>query len=208
MAVYRCGGCPVEVCNSGKPCQTRQVSYEGAVLAVYEANGYDDSDFYAVVWDAQAGCVRDVEYATTRGWTYHNGAAVDATAQVREAAMDWYRVRWIDATITRAHADAVKPAKGRVVRSLTTRGKNVGLVGEVRWIGEDKYRSTRWITYYRVGVKVEGEDKLRYLDWDRVEVVEPTPVDEDAIRDRARRLAEPDWAGVVRALVYQAVAAA
>lgn len=206
MAVYLCGGCPVDVCNSGRPCQTRETSYEGAVLAVYEANGYDDSDFYAVVWDAEAGRVRDVQYATTRGWTYHNGATVDATPQARAAALAWWREQWTASAIEQAHADAVKPAVGRVVRSLTTRGKNVGVVGEVRWMGEDAYRSTRYVTFYRVGVKVHGEKKLRYLSADRVEVVTPERVDEDEIRARGAVKGEPLWGGVLRSLAYQAAA--
>jgi hypothetical protein len=200
MAVVVCGGCPVEVCNSHQRCQTSRVSYEGAVLAVWERNGYDDSDFLATVWDAQESRVRDVEYASTRSWTHHNGARVDATPEVRRAALAWYREQWVPAAIERAHESARKPLMGRAARSLTTRGKNVGVVGVVKWIGKDKYRSTRYKTVERVGLKVEGEDTLRYLDLDKVEAAEPAPVDEDEIRAFGATLGEPNWSGVGRGM--------
>lgn len=57
-----------------------QITFSGAVLQKYERNGYDDSDFYAIVWNGSE--IEHVEYATTRGWTYPNGAKVDATPEV------------------------------------------------------------------------------------------------------------------------------
>jgi hypothetical protein len=53
------------------------------------------------------------------------------------------------------------------------------------WYGEDNYRSTRWLRAYRVGVKVEGEQKLRYLPADRVEVIDAPLVDPIDIRQTA-----------------------
>ena len=67
------------------------VSYRGCVLETRERNYYDDSDFYAVVWDEEKGCVREVDYATTRAWTYRNFARVDATDDVRAKAKAWAR---------------------------------------------------------------------------------------------------------------------
>jgi hypothetical protein len=61
-------------------------TYAGAVLDTYERNGYDDSDFYAIVWDDPTQSIKTVEYATTRGWTYANSAKVDATAEVTAKA--------------------------------------------------------------------------------------------------------------------------
>lgn len=198
MAVVMCGG---EACELGATCQDSQVSYAGAVLAVWERNEWDDSDFLATVWDAQESRVRDVVYGSTRSWTYHNGATVDATPEVRRAALDWYRAQWVTAAIAQARDEARKPAKGRVVRSVTTRGKNVGVVGVVTWIGEDQYRSTRHQRVYRVGIKVEGEDKLRYLGLGQVEVIEPDAVDEQDIRERGASLGEPHWSEVGRGVL-------
>lgn len=62
-------------------CETHQ----GLVLSLSEANGYDDSDFYAHVWNPQTGKAERILYASTRGWTYDCCAGVDATAEVRAA---------------------------------------------------------------------------------------------------------------------------
>lgn len=56
----------------------------GRVVCVYEQNGYNDSDFFAVYID-DAGRSRHVCYGTTRAWSYANTAAVDATPEVMEA---------------------------------------------------------------------------------------------------------------------------
>ncbi|WP_177238805.1 hypothetical protein [Pseudonocardia ammonioxydans] len=75
---------------------------------------------------------------------------------------------------------------GRQVRSLTRRGKNVHVTGEVRWIGPDRYGSER------VGIQVAGDDALRFLPARSVAVLDPEPVDEQALRTytETRR---PDW---------------
>ena len=61
-------------------------TYQGCVLDTREYNGYNDSDFYAIVWDEEKQKLDRIEYATTRGWTYLNGAGIDATEEVREKA--------------------------------------------------------------------------------------------------------------------------
>ena len=59
MPVYTCG----PDCTHGwDACTDRQISYEGAVLATYERNGYNDSDFIAVVWTGDS--IKHVEYGT------------------------------------------------------------------------------------------------------------------------------------------------
>lgn len=61
--------------------------HRGVVLATREMNGYDDSDFYALVWAGDH--VEQVEYATTRFWTYPNNATVDAAPEVLEQYRAW-----------------------------------------------------------------------------------------------------------------------
>src|SRR5262245_8797785 len=75
--------------NKAIGCKFPILSYEGAVLQTWENNGYDDSDFLAAVWDEDTQKVKSVTYATTRGWTYHNGASVDATNDVLAKAKKW-----------------------------------------------------------------------------------------------------------------------
>ena len=60
-----------EHCRDREPLYM-ETTHVGVVLSTGEHNYHDDSDFFAVVWDNE-GCVREIEYATTRGWTYPNG---------------------------------------------------------------------------------------------------------------------------------------
>lgn len=63
--------------------------FTGAVIAERERNMSDDSDFYALVWDGEK--VREVEWGTTRFWSYTNGCVVDATPETMQAALEWWR---------------------------------------------------------------------------------------------------------------------
>lgn len=190
MSIMECG----EHCstrNTGGPCSDPRESYAGAVLAVFEVNGYDDSDFCAAVWTGER-VISDC-YASTRSWTYHNGAQVDATPAVLAAALAWYRARLGDRLVATARADVLRPAVGKRVRSLATRGKHVGVVGKVRWMGVDSYHRGPGPKPYRVGIKVEGVDTLHFLGADRVEAIDPEPIDEARIRARAAASTDPDW---------------
>ena len=174
-------------------------SYAGAVLDVWERNGYNDSDFYAIVWDEASGTVKQVEYATTRGWTYNNSATIDATEDVKAKAEAWL-ADVIEKLLTSAHiADAANPTPGKRVRSTTTRGKNKGLVGWVMRREANQYR-----TYYRGGgynspdsifnqrVAIDPgppATKWTWMDADKVEVIDPAPADPVEIRQRAVALA-------------------
>lgn len=55
---------------------------QGCVISLRERNGYDDSDFFATYWDEESQSFQEIEYATTRGWSYPNNATVDATPEV------------------------------------------------------------------------------------------------------------------------------
>jgi hypothetical protein len=101
MAVTMCG-CKSAEDRKGR-CVDPQTSYAGAVLATGEHNILDDSYFYALVWDGSR--LIEVEYGATAWWSYHNGAQVDATDDVRAAALEWYRptvdpemtaLRWVE----------------------------------------------------------------------------------------------------------------
>lgn len=143
------------------------VTYEGATFGTYEHNGYNDSDFFAVVWDAEAGATRAVEYATTRGWTYANGATVDATDEVKAAAGEYIAARDIESwNLATAH-DALMVEKGSAVEVFKGRKVPIGTTGTVIWIGADRYKRGA----FRVGVKDEAgevhwtaEDNVRVTD--------------------------------------------
>lgn len=173
MAITMCRSpkCTSDVKNSGQPCVDPTVTYVGRVLATRERNGYDDSDFYATVWDDETNAPKSIMYASTAFWTYHNSAKIDATPEIRAKYDALISALRAEQTRLAEEEAARRPSKGKVVRSLTTRGKNVGVTGTVMWYGLDRYNTSRWNEAYRVGIKVNGEANLRYLPADKVEVI-------------------------------------
>jgi hypothetical protein len=63
-------------------------TYKGLCLVDYEHNGYDDSDFYMVVWNVEKHIPEKICFASTRGWSpvfVVSGSYVDAPEEIREA---------------------------------------------------------------------------------------------------------------------------
>jgi hypothetical protein len=146
-----------------------ETTYVGCVLSTYENNGYDDSDFYANVWDEAGQCVKSIQYATTRGWTYPNYATVDATPEVKEKALAYKKRKFAEWEAQKAEREAECATKGREVTVKVSKGKNKhldGQTGSVFWFGEDQYRRRG----YRVGVQFASGEKV-FFAADRVTVV-------------------------------------
>jgi hypothetical protein len=86
----------------------------------------------------------EVMYASTRGWTYPNGASIDATPEVRAAYEALCKAEAAKAAARHAEREAQRPLKGRTVKMVRTykprtagkAGATVGEVGEVFWYGE------------------------------------------------------------------------
>lgn len=58
-------------------------THQGLCLYDWEANGYDDSDFYMMVWNPEKARPEPICFATTRGWSYPSyGSKPDATPEV------------------------------------------------------------------------------------------------------------------------------
>src|SRR5689334_2353735 len=106
------------------------MEYVGAVLDTRELNGYDDSDFYAIVWDAAENAPKRVVYATTRAWTYDCHAKVDATPEARAAYEQWLQLQAIEAR----WQELLIPAPGKFVE-ITGGRKHKGKRGLVYWRG-------------------------------------------------------------------------
>jgi len=152
-------------------------SHEGLVVDTYERNGYDDSDFYAVVVNPETLETKDVMYATTRGWTYNNGASVDAPADLLKRWQDKQAAdlaaRTAAARKAEMDARAALPSKGRRVVVMSRRSKVAeGTSGEVVWFGLSSYANVRntpstatatlaMLDKFRVGIKVNNEVKYR-----------------------------------------------
>ena len=183
MAVYFCNGHPAGATNHHR-CGNQEERHAGMVLDTFEDNGYHDSYFYALVWDDEAGEPRKVEWGSTASWSYHNRVEIDATPETLAKALAWYRKGWTERAIAAAHEDVEKPRHGAAVRSTTTRGKNVGVEGIVKWTGPGKYGP-------RVGIQVEGRKGYVFMAEESVKVIDPGPVNEQEIRDYAPEVIPP-----------------
>lgn len=174
--------------------------FRGMVVGEREANGYHDSDFFAVWYDAEKDEHGEFMFGSTRGWTYANGCNVDASDEVK-AAYQANRDRAAEAgrkwrAEKEAAARAKCPAKGAVVRVKSKRSKvPFGTEGIVFWFGESNYASPYRHKYrnpyaglistrtemlvsdlrnYRVGFK-DADGNKHFLAATAVEVLEPAP---------------------------------
>jgi len=131
-------------------------TYTERVLEVYEDNGYNDSDFYAVVWDDEQNCLLHKQYATTRFYSEGYGAKVDATPEIIEKAKaektKYFLKFAIESDIE--NAKSIKIGK----RVEVTRGrKNRGVIGEVFWVGRPEKFSYHSKEYHTIGIKLNDE---------------------------------------------------
>jgi hypothetical protein len=119
-----------------------QESYVGCVVALREMNGYDDSDFYATVWSEDKG-FHEIMYASTRGWTYPNGANIDASPELM-AKYEAYLAAADAARYARSKAimDEKKAAElhvGDKVKVVAGRKVPLGVIGYVASIMPNPY---------------------------------------------------------------------
>ena len=149
-----------------------EVQYEGCVIATYEHNGYDDSDFYAICWDDEKGKLVEVEYDTTR--CGGGGIAkIDATVETLRKVYRYYKNMGRDLFDKETNIKQAK-AYGRGDTVLVVRGRKVpkGTMGVVFWMG------TRYNVYSnrneeRVGIEVNGErtflpaEYVERAEWER-----------------------------------------
>lgn len=163
-------------------------TFDGCVLQLRERNGYDDSDFEALVWDDAQGCARWIMYATTRGWSYPNNAVVDATDEVLAKYNAWNDAIRSAREAKAKRLDDADATKGKEV--VVVKGKKyLGKTGTVIWRGANKFGTyykngyNKPSDYYnqRVGVKTEtGETFFIPLEYVRVvgfEDVDPCEID-------------------------------
>ena len=152
---------------------TGETRYEGAVLDRYEQNLAHDSYFHAVVWDGER--VTTQEYGSTAYGGPQWVCDVDATPEVVEAALAWFRPRWLAARIADAERIAAEITVGKRVRSTTTRGKNVGVVGTARRVVPNTF--VREESAIRVQVELDETGEMRWMDGNRLEVIDRAPLD-------------------------------
>ena len=187
-------GEPDEIALKGD--QYRIAYHTGHVLTRYEVNGYDDSDFYAVVYNPNTNALEHVFYATTRCYTYNDSAVVDATPEVIEQARAVLRTV-VEQHIRKAdHLDTLKLKVGRVVRfvkayrprSSTRPPIEVGQIAYLDWIGPDSYAPHTDRARVRL-VLGENDHAEVYINANKLEVYSPEtylPGDDD-VQERVDR---------------------
>lgn len=189
----------------------REESFKGCVLETRERNYHDDSDFYAVVWSEEKQAVTEVQYATTRGWTYNNSATVDATPEVLVKAGEWAVKRAFEALKLADKAEAAKPAKGKVVTVVRGGKVQQGTTGEVIWIGAGKaysWSQAKYGTPQRVGIK-DATGEVHWTAASNVEVQSPEQYEtpESVLAQRAERF-KSDPSGFYSSMVARAMSLA
>lgn len=143
----------------------------GTTLHEREMNGYDDSDFYAVYWNSEKGCPEEIMVWTTRFASIGcENYKIDATDEIRAIYNAWKEAKIEKEYLARKEAKAKEPHKGDTVRVNSLSKKWNGFVGEVKWIGQNSYSHFPDI---RVGIKIEGIDKLVYVKFEAVEKIQP-----------------------------------
>ena len=148
------------------------IEYIGCTLNWYERNGYDDSDWYAVVWDEKTQSVKEINYDTTRcggsGW-----AKIDATKEVLcKVYRYYYQIgRSIFDSYTNQN-QAKKICKGDMV--IIVRGRKIqkGTIASVFWVGTC-YNPYNRQHENRIGLEIDGErcfinaNYAEVVDWER-----------------------------------------
>jgi hypothetical protein len=138
-------------------------THVGLCVREYERNGYDDSDFFMVVYNPIGDKFEHHEFASTRGWSYpcfasHVDAMPEILAKYEAYLIEQKRL----AEEQRQRILAATPAKGKVLRVVRGRKVPVGTVGVCVWLGSSAYGK-------RVGIK-DDQGKIHWTAYDNVEV--------------------------------------
>ena len=131
-------------------------TYVGRVLETYEENGYNDSDFYAIVWDDETNSLIHTQFATTRFYSNGYGAKIDATPEIVEKATAERKNRFLKSAIENDEEKAKTITKGKMIEINRGR-KNRGIIGEVFWVGNPEKFSYYAKEHRSVGIKLDDE---------------------------------------------------
>lgn len=137
-----------------------------AVLDRFESNGYHDSDFFEITWDGKEVTVHCTGTTAAAGAFFTNSPK--ATKTEDGYARAWAHRKLAAILLAEEGKRALEPHEGRIVRSLTTRGKNVGVTGTVRRVELNTYYRGEG-QRYRLEVET-ADGTRRWLDAHRVEV--------------------------------------
>jgi hypothetical protein len=139
-------------------------THNGLCIHEREQNGYNDSDFFMVVWNKEKNAPECIEFASTRGWSYPCYASrPDATADVLAAFETHQHNQRVKAE--QAHRDAMAriPEKGKTIKVVKGRKVAIGTTGLCIWCGNGQYGK-------RVGLKT-ASGEVFWTAYTNVEVV-------------------------------------
>ena len=152
----------------------------GCVVKEWERNGYDDSDFYAIVYNPDTNNFDTVEWGTTRCASigYGDNCVVDATPEVLAKYKIYTDDLLATAKIESDKIESATPRVGKTVRSLTSRGKAYQKSGVVFWVGANRFRTYYANGYNRadsiqnqvVGFKTDSDEKV-FVPMEKCEVI-------------------------------------
>ena len=121
-------------------------THVGLCVAEREMNGYNDSDFYMTVYEPETNSFKEIEFATTRGWSYPClTSRVDASPEIMEKYKQYLEQLRKERIVAFEALKAKNPTKGKTVKVIRGR-KHKDKVGVIFWRGVNKFR-----TYYRNG---------------------------------------------------------
>lgn len=130
-------------------------THVGLCIEDYERNGYDDSDFFMIVWNPETMEPENICFATTRGWTYPCYASKpDATPEVMEQYNVWLENRRAILAEESRIAELKRPLVGKEVTIVGGR-KHKNKSGRIFWLGANRYNGEK-----TVGVECANSDRF------------------------------------------------
>jgi hypothetical protein len=115
-------------------------THHGFCIRDYERNGYDDSDWYMVVWNPEKNEPETIEFASTRGWSYPcYGSKADATPEVLAKYQAWEAEQERQRNERKAAAEAARPARGKTLKVVRGRKVPIGTEGICIWTGSTHF---------------------------------------------------------------------
>lgn len=148
-----------------------EARYAGCVLSWHEHNGYNDSDWHAVVWDEASQKVIEVEYMTTRaGCT--GVAEIDITTENLRKVYNFYRTSTKEIYEESDIYRAKKPGIGKECKVIRGRKVPVGTIGKVAWMNPE-YNPYSRLTVEMCGIVCDSlQYKNQRVPLDYLEVID------------------------------------
>lgn len=131
--------------------------YAGLVVSEREENGYNDSDWYATVYNPETDAFFEVQTGTTRH-PWYGGCVIDASDEIEQKWNDLVQKQARERESAYYLAKRMKVGEGKTVQFVKGRKIPIGTKGLVTWVGIDKYDPRR--EKLRVGVKLENGESV------------------------------------------------